>query len=185
VATYLGAKLDLAPGVVTAEAAARLRARGVDSGVADEVQELFAVLERARFAPSATTASDLGSQLARAERIVTAVERSRRLARALIVAVVLGLGWHAYALTDTALFQQANVRYGEGRWREAAEGYERVLALDEESGNLYFNLGNAWAKTGDLGRALYAYERAGRLLSRDPDLTAILPRLCDRAAARS
>src|SRR5262249_31210219 len=110
--------------------------------------------------------------LTRAERIVTAVERSRRLARALIVAVVLGLGWRAYAVTDTALFQQANVRYGEGRWREAAGAYERVLALREESGNLYCNLGNAWAKAGDFGRALYAYERAERLLPRDPDLIA-------------
>src|SRR5262249_18396747 len=43
-----------------------------------------------------------------------------------------------------------------------------------ESGNLYFNVGNAWFKAGDVGRAILDWERARRLVPGDPDLLANL-----------
>jgi hypothetical protein len=43
-----------------------------------------------------------------------------------------------------------------------------------ESGNLYFNLGNAYLKTNDVGHAVLNYERARRLIPRDADLHANL-----------
>jgi tetratricopeptide (TPR) repeat protein len=48
------------------------------------------------------------------------------------------------------------------------------LASGHESGPLYFNLGNAYFKTADVGRAVLQYERALRLIPRDPDLHANL-----------
>jgi len=43
-----------------------------------------------------------------------------------------------------------------------------------ESGNLYFNLGNAYFKAGERGKAILNYERARRLIPRDPDVQANL-----------
>lgn len=42
------------------------------------------------------------------------------------------------------------------------------------SGNVYFNLGNAYFKAGQVGRAILNYERARRFLPSDPDLEANL-----------
>src|SRR4029077_19623718 len=43
-----------------------------------------------------------------------------------------------------------------------------------ESGPVYFNLGNAYFRAGNPGRAILNYERARRLMPRDPDLHANL-----------
>jgi tetratricopeptide (TPR) repeat protein len=48
------------------------------------------------------------------------------------------------------------------------------VAGGQESGNVYFNLGNAYFRAGDAGRAILEYERARRLLPRDPDTRANL-----------
>ena len=75
------------------------------------------------------------------------------------------------ACADTAsspntLFFHGNALYGEERYAEAAAEYERVLAAGLESGPLYFNLGNAYFKAGDVGHAVLAYERALRTRGR-------------------
>src|SRR5262249_54460599 len=46
--------------------------------------------------------------------------------------------------------------------------------LREGSVAVYFNLGNAWFKSGQLGRAIAAYRQAERLNPRDPDVRANL-----------
>ena len=64
----------------------------------------------------------------------------------------------------------ANKLYEQGRYREAAAGYQALL--DEQPGHpaLQFNLGNAWFKSGDLGRAIAAYRLAQRSWPRDPSI---------------
>jgi tetratricopeptide (TPR) repeat protein len=66
-------------------------------------------------------------------------------------------------------FHQGAAAYEAGRYQEAARHFRRA-ARDIENGDLYFNLGNAYLKAGDLGRAVLWYERAARLAPRDPDL---------------
>jgi tetratricopeptide (TPR) repeat protein len=113
--------------------------------------------------------------LARADAIVRALERERGLGRAVAVAPLLLVAASlAWAESPQTLFFRANTLYAEERYAEAAAAYEQVLAGGHESGNLYFNLGNAWFKQGDVGRAILNYERARRLIPRDPDLEANL-----------
>ncbi|TMA39023.1 MAG: hypothetical protein E6J79_04720, partial [Deltaproteobacteria bacterium] len=178
---YLAAKLDLPPGAVTAQsAAARLRGAGLATDVAAELEAFFTACEQARFAPAGADGADMQRTLERADAIVRALERERRLGRSLIAAslllITLARATHAMAPAETpnTIFFHANALYGEERWAEAAAEYERVLAVGWESGNLYFNLGNAWFRAGDVGRAVLDYERARRLIPRDPDLHANL-----------
>jgi len=179
VSEYLAAKLDLPPGAVTAEAAsARLREAGLVGGVADELRDFLATCEVARFAPSAAGDGDMRRTLGRAERIIRALERTRglgRIATAAAALLVLFCGGAGIAAENPqAIFSRANTLYADGRYADAAAEYERLLASGVASANTYFNLGNAYLKAGQTGRAVLAYERARRLAPNDPDLRANL-----------
>jgi len=71
-------------------------------------------------------------------------------------------------------FEAANQLYEEGKFADAAAGYEQLVQAGRVSAALYFNLGNAWFKSGQMGRAIAAYRRAERLAPRDPDVRANL-----------
>ena len=59
-------------------------------------------------------------------------------------------------------FDMANAAYADGRYEEAATGYEALLAENPDA-VLYYNLGNARYKQGELAQAILNYERALRL----------------------
>ena len=61
------------------------------------------------------------------------------------------------------LWDSANTAYTQGRWQDAADGYEMIASLGLESPQLYYNLGNAWFKADNLGKAIVNYERALKL----------------------
>lgn len=69
-----------------------------------------------------------------------------------------------------SLFMQANQFYQKGNYEQAVQLYDSILVSGLESGALYFNLGNAYYKMGNLGLARLNYERAARLLKNDPAL---------------
>ena len=80
----------------------------------------------------------------------------------------------AVPTTPQTAFFRANTLYTQGQYAEAAEAYEAVLQSGLASGNVYFNLGNAYFKAGQVGRTILNYERARRFLPNDPDLEANL-----------
>ncbi len=67
-------------------------------------------------------------------------------------------------------FISANGYYKDGKYAEAVEAYEVLVSTGVRSGNLFYNLGNAYFKKGDLGRALLNYERANLFIPGDQDL---------------
>ena len=67
-------------------------------------------------------------------------------------------------------FDAANKLYQQGRFQDAAAKYEELLRAGAASSVVYFNLGNAWFKAGQLGRAIGAYREAQRLSPRDPNV---------------
>jgi hypothetical protein len=50
--------------------------------------------------------------------------------------------------------------YRDGNYQAAIQAWTRVLDSGYVSGSLYYNLANAYYKTGELGRAILYYERA-------------------------
>jgi len=71
-------------------------------------------------------------------------------------------------------FESANKLYEEGKYSEAATAYARLLQTGETSPALYFNLGNAFFKSGQIGRAIAAFRLAAQIAPRDPDVRANL-----------
>jgi len=60
--------------------------------------------------------------------------------------------------------------YKENRYAEAAAAFSKIADEGIKNGKLFYNLGNAYLKSGDIGNAMLWYERALKLLPHDPDL---------------
>src|SRR5262245_57940734 len=69
-------------------------------------------------------------------------------------------------------FDAANKLYAQSKFTDAAAAYEKIVAGGSASAALYFNLGNAYFKVNQLGRAIAAYRQAEELSPRDPDVRA-------------
>jgi tetratricopeptide (TPR) repeat protein len=89
---------------------------------------------------------------------------------ALILAMLIFAPAAADAQGPPDLFQQGVAAYNAGRYQAAAEKFGALVQAGIRNGALYYNLGNTHLKQGDLGRAILWYERAERLIPRDPDL---------------
>jgi len=76
--------------------------------------------------------------------------------------------------TPELLFEAGNRAYLDGDWRGAIDKWKQVESAGYYSGELYFNLGNAYYKAGESGDAILNWERAARLLGEDRDLAANL-----------
>ena len=76
-------------------------------------------------------------------------------------------------LADQAqdMFNEANQLYQDGQFEVAIEKYEAILAANYESGELYYNLANAYYKMGNIGKARLNYERSLLWLEGDEAVT--------------
>ena len=57
-------------------------------------------------------------------------------------------------------FAQGNALYAAGKYAAAAAAYESVVRAGPYSANLFYNLGNAYARLGERGLAILCYRRA-------------------------
>jgi tetratricopeptide (TPR) repeat protein len=79
-----------------------------------------------------------------------------------------------FAAGVSADFSAANKLYAQGKFADAANAYEKILASGGTSPNLLFNYGNAEFKAGNLGKAISAFRRAELLAPRDSEIRANL-----------
>jgi len=84
---------------------------------------------------------------------------------------------------DDPTFVKANQAYSEGRFQEAVDGYENLVQSGRWSANLFYDLGNAWFRLGDFGKAILNYERTLSLDPRHPEAAANLRLARDEARA--
>jgi hypothetical protein len=80
----------------------------------------------------------------------------------------------AKPLLDRETMLRANQLYENGRYSEAALTYQQLVDQSYVDSSLFYNLGNAYYRRGDLGKAILYYERASRLAPRDQDIQANL-----------
>ena len=99
--------------------------------------------------------------------------------------LVTGLALLAWAMTDTKSAHAqppnaseqmvgANQLYEAGNFQRAAEAYQQLVDQGLRDAALFYNLGNAHYKQGELGLAVLNYRRAERLSPRDGDIDANL-----------
>jgi tetratricopeptide (TPR) repeat protein len=88
----------------------------------------------------------------------------------LFVLLLLSTAVSAQTATDLTTLEVANRLYENGRYAEAAQTYEQLVAGGVQDSTVFYNLGNAYYQQGDMGRAILNYERAQRLTPRDDDV---------------
>ncbi len=77
----------------------------------------------------------------------------------------------SFAVSQTGdIFNQGCSFYEEGNYLQAINAYESVIKKGVENPTIYYNLGNAYFKNQQLGKALVHYERAFRLSPRNEDI---------------
>lgn len=75
--------------------------------------------------------------------------------------LLLAFPWAGQAAKTVAEeFEAGNQHFDRGEFAAAREVYERLAAQGKTSSNLFYNLGNAWFRLDDRGRAILNYERA-------------------------
>jgi tetratricopeptide (TPR) repeat protein len=92
----------------------------------------------------------------------------------LLIAAILVLAGNIFGADVPTDFSAANKFYAEGKFADAANAYEKILASGAASPNLLFNYGNAEFKSGNLGKAITAFRRAELLAPRDSEIHANL-----------
>src|SRR5438093_3270835 len=88
----------------------------------------------------------------------------------------------AFAQSETD-FTKANQDYAQGNFKEAISRYETLVSSGQWSANLFYDLGNAYFRTADFGRAILNYERALALEQHHPEAMANLQIARDEAHA--
>jgi tetratricopeptide (TPR) repeat protein len=71
---------------------------------------------------------------------------------------------------NTQLWEKANTLFSAQDYQQAINTYEQILNSGQESAKLYFNLGNAYYKSGRINNAILNYERAKLLSPGDEDI---------------
>jgi hypothetical protein len=101
---------------------------------------------------------------------------------ALVVSIfACGIASSAIPQPDSA-FARANQAYNRGEYADAVQGYRAILAQQGYSVPVLFNLGNAWWRLNQPGRAVLNYERALRLAPGDEAIANNLRRVQQQAA---
>ena len=149
-----------------------LAERGVASESVDTFINILDSCEFARYSPDAgneamtahyNSAVDVISTIDSNMKSVKSTKRS-----AYSVTLLLLMPFAASAMEDSyvdSLWNEANKAYTEGRWEDAAAGYDMISGMGLESAALYCNKGDALFKAGNIPAAILNYERA---LKADP-----------------
>jgi hypothetical protein len=95
-----------------------------------------------------------------------------RLAKNLLYELVFLflLGSSSFAGDLDAFFVKGNDLYQKGDYKAAIEEYSKILAQGYESWEVYYNLGNAYFKEREIGKAILNFEKAKRLNPKNEDI---------------
>lgn len=87
-----------------------------------------------------------------------------------IINTILAILFTATVFAQSDLLQKANELYTKEQFKQSIDVYNQILMTNMESPEVYFNLGNAYYKTGQYTQAILNYERAKLLAPDDEDI---------------
>lgn len=71
---------------------------------------------------------------------------------------------------DYLLLDSANAAYNKANYAKAISFYQHFLGGGIESPQAYYNLGNCYFRTNEIGKAILYYEKAQKIAPGDPDI---------------
>ena len=155
---------------------ASLIAGGVPEAIAKDFTELLDACEYARYSPDSGHEA-MNAHYEKAVSTITAIDSSMKkpsskapvLAILLLLALPLSQARAAESYPDS-LWNAGVAAYTEGDFASALQDWEDVRATGLMSKELYYNLGNAYFKTGEMAQSILWYERALKLDPSDADI---------------
>jgi tetratricopeptide (TPR) repeat protein len=75
-----------------------------------------------------------------------------------------------FASEIDSFFLKGNEYYQQGDYKAATREYKKIVNMGYESWEVYYNLGNAYFKDGQIGLAVLNFERAKRLNPKNEDI---------------
>jgi tetratricopeptide (TPR) repeat protein len=93
-----------------------------------------------------------------------------RITRSIYLLLLLALPLFSRADENTALFDRGNTAFAKGNYQQAANDYQKIIDGGYQSAAVFFNLGNAYYRLGDLPSSLLYYEKAHKLAPSDEDI---------------
>jgi tetratricopeptide (TPR) repeat protein len=99
-----------------------------------------------------------------------ATYQMKHLSCILFFCTILLCGKSSFATKDLKAPKEAEKFYAEKNYKEAIASYESLLEDGYTSYKLHYNLGNAYYKNKELGKAIYHYELANKLEPNNEDV---------------
>lgn len=94
----------------------------------------------------------------------------RKMVVIISVFLILLINRVGIASDQTKLYLDAVNLYNNGKYAASVAAFEKIAEDGIRNGQLFYNLGNAHFKNGELGKSIAWYERALILAPNDPDL---------------
>ena len=148
---------------------ARLQESGAGADLAGQFADLLDACEFARYAPDGEGGS-MQDHYETAVRVISSLSASMKRkpsgGAAVLLAVLLLSAPAVMRAADNypdSLWNAGVSAYQDGRWTDAVSDFRALSAAGIESAAVWYNLGNASFKAGDVPGAILAYERTLKL----------------------
>ena len=173
---YLSDKLNMPVSELSKERISEvLLQNGAMEVYVNEFMEILDSCEYARYAPSSGNQA-MTTDYEKAVEVISSIDSSMktrrgRAGRFMTVVMFMLCSVGAYASEDSradSLWNAGNAAFDKGEWEQALTDYEAISEMGLESPELYYNIGNAWFRSGNNAKAVLYYERA---LSLDPSFS--------------
>ena len=168
---FMSDKLNVPVAELSKERIAEILSEGgVPASLIDSFVGLIDACEFARYSPSAGNEA-MTAHYEAALDVISSVDSNMKTSKTvskgktlmLTLLLMSPIASSAAENYPDSLWNAANEAYAQERWEDAVNDYTAIADASMESAPLWCNLGSAWYKSGNLGKAILCYERALKL----------------------
>ena len=168
---FMSDKLNVPVAELSKERIAEILSEGgVPASLIDSFVGLVDACEFARYSPSAGNEA-MTAHYEAALDVISSVDSNMKTSKTvskgktlmLTLLLMIPIASSAAENYPDSLWNTANEAYAQERWEDAVNDYTAIAEASMESAPLWCNLGSAWYKSGNLGKAILCYERALKL----------------------
>ena len=168
---FMSDKLNIPVAELSKERIAEILSEGgVPDSLIDSFVGLVDACEFARYSPSAGNEA-MTAHYEAALDVISSVDSNMKTSKTvskgktlmLTLLLMIPIASSAAENYPDSLWNAANGAYAQERWEDAVNDYTAIAEASMESAPLWCNLGSAWYKSGNLGKAILCYERALKL----------------------
>ncbi|MBQ0024372.1 MAG: BatD family protein [Bacteroidales bacterium] len=139
---------------------------------ADTVNSLTALIDKCEFARYSPESAQIQmeNEYNEAVRVISQIESEvkhirnlKKGTKATVAALIMLLSANIFAQDASSLWTGAGDAFAQSEWQNSLDLYKSIEAQGLESADLYYNIGNAYYKLGDIPHSILYFERSLKL----------------------